>query len=154
YQGDIASFAAPQTADGFTGFDHIICNPPFFYTGQKSTKAGRATARHTEYLPFNLLAQQLERLLAPKGKISLILPLESLPDWRKALAQHSHLSLTHQCEVISVRGKAPKRVMQLVQHPKDTAGPSQSSQLVIREPDNNYSEQMQALTRNFYLFMT
>ena len=29
YQGDIASFPAPRTADGFTGFDHIICNPPF-----------------------------------------------------------------------------------------------------------------------------
>ena len=53
-----------------------------------------------------------------------------------------------------MRGKAPKRVLQLLQHPKGTTGPSQPSQLVIRETDNNYSEQMQALTRNFYLFMT
>ncbi|MGI2257904.1 tRNA1(Val) (adenine(37)-N6)-methyltransferase [Shewanella sp. GXUN23E] len=154
YQGDITGFVAPQTAGGMAGFDHIICNPPYFETGPQSAKAGRAVARHTESLPFHVLAQQLQRLLAPQGQASLILPLASLPAWREAVAQHSALQLIRQCDVISVRGKAPKRALLLMQHSQSAAGALKQDQLVIREPDNSYSEQMHALTRNFYLFMT
>ena len=48
---------------------------PSFENGQKvnQSQAGQPPA-NTESLSFTLLAQQLQRLLAPKGQISLILP--------------------------------------------------------------------------------
>ena len=142
---DVEKFAEQQ----LDKFDHIICNPPYFDTGPRSDKAGRATARHTGQLDFCTLAQVFDKLLAQDGQISMILPRESLSVWINAM-QPTSLRIWHRCEVISVRDKVAKRVLLLLGRGMVEEG---HSQLVIRERDNSYSTEMTALTRDFYLFM-
>ncbi|MCL2913559.1 methyltransferase [Shewanella corallii] len=144
--GDISEIATKQSQR----FDHIICNPPYFETGPQSDKTGRATARHTDKLTFAALTRAFDGLLSEQGKITLIMPIESLAAWNKALEQTPQLTLLHQCDVVSVRGKVAKRVLLLLG--RNRATPVQS-QLVLREPNNSYSQEMIALTRDFYLFM-
>lgn len=151
-EGDIRYLADELSG----GFDHIICNPPYFETGPQSEKQGRASARHTGSLPFSALIAAIDKLLSDKGLVSLILPLESLPAWQTALADCQHLVQSHICNVISVRGKAPKRALLQLSRPL-AAGQTESvvkTELIIRETDNSYSQQMTELTRDFYLFMS
>ncbi len=55
-------------------YDLIVCNPPFFENGMKSSNYDRTRARHTETLSFNELFFHSERLLDTKGKLIVIFP--------------------------------------------------------------------------------
>ncbi|BDM63524.1 tRNA1(Val) (adenine(37)-N6)-methyltransferase [Shewanella sp. NFH-SH190041] len=141
----IQQFVLPHNALA----DHIICNPPYFETGPKSVKTGRAMARHTDTLGFTELLEAISRLLSNKGQASLILPTQSLSAFRSALTTQPNLHLIRRCELISVQGKAANRVLLLLG--RQPIPECQTEQLVIRERNNQYSEQMISLTRDFYL---
>jgi hypothetical protein len=58
-------------------YDLIISNPPFFLRSSKPAHSSRAAARHAdEALPFSELAGCSARLLAPHGRLCVVLPVQ------------------------------------------------------------------------------
>lgn len=137
----------------FSTYEHIICNPPFFANGPQSSLSERAQARHTDSLSFEHLLFCIEKLLDPHGKASLILPMQSISIFTIALKQ-SALYIAQQQQIISVRGKTAHRYLLLLK--KHSTHPSRTqilSPLIIRETNNQYTQEMINLTRDFYLYM-
>lgn len=56
-------------------FDLIVSNPPYFVNSTKAPEESRNTARHTDTLTHQELIEQAMRLLAPTGKLCIILPV-------------------------------------------------------------------------------
>ncbi|QUN05201.1 methyltransferase [Shewanella yunxiaonensis] len=144
YQSSIQQF---NGIDG--GYDHILCNPPYFEHGPKSSSVSRAAARHTQHLNFTELAQAIARLLQPEGVASLILPVASIESLRQQLQSQGLLCL--QQTLVSARpDKSPNRCLLLIGW-HTVANLPLSGPLWIREADGQYSAKMRQLTQDFYL---
>lgn len=68
----------------FEKFDNIISNPPFFATGELAPDPARAAARHQGHLTPQAFMAKAARLLAPGGRVSVIIPTDLGPDWEFA----------------------------------------------------------------------
>ncbi len=134
-------------------FDHIICNPPYFETGPKSSQNARAQARHTQSLSFAQLQSCISQLLSPQGLASLILPIVEAKRFILLLDNHG-LTLLHNTKVSTVEGKAPSRNLLLIGHNTpivQNITPPLANSLSIRNKQGHYTQQMIELTRDFYL---
>ncbi|MBD1572798.1 tRNA1(Val) (adenine(37)-N6)-methyltransferase [Vibrio sp. S17_S38] len=129
-------------------FDRIICNPPYFTSGELALDHARAQARHTITLSHQALLTACKRNLTKKGKASFILPkVEGTAFIELALSQYWFLSRL--CHVHTTSKKASYRLLlELTLIPTEI----ESSELVIHQ-DNQYSEAFITLTQAFYLKM-
>lgn len=140
---DIRTFQAPY-------YDLIISNPPYFVHGQILPDASRQRARHTGELDQTALLQSAERLLAPLGKLALVLPVEQ-GEQLVALAGELGWHLQRRCLVETKRGKTPNLVLLLLSRkPTEMV----EERLCLRETDNRYSSEFIALADEFYLRMS
>ncbi|GLT18485.1 tRNA1(Val) (adenine(37)-N6)-methyltransferase [Vibrio zhanjiangensis] len=129
-------------------YDAIICNPPYFDTGETSSKKQRAIARHTLTLNHQALLTKVLTLVTEEGKAWFVLPEA---EGRKfiELALSIGWNLTKLCEVQSTDRKPPHRL--LIQLAQIDTG-LESQQLII-QTNNAYTEDFIALTQDFYLKM-
>ena len=130
-------------------FDVIISNPPYFVDSQLPPDQQRSMARHTATLSFKELTDGVLRLLAPKGRFSLILPPAETE--RFLSAARGRLFITRRTEIHSTPTSGVKRVMTELQT-DPPAEPAISEQIIIE--DNGmlgYSDKYKALTKDFYL---
>ncbi|QSX29235.1 tRNA1(Val) (adenine(37)-N6)-methyltransferase [Shewanella cyperi] len=145
-EGDVQQLAL-DTPPLANGFEHIVCNPPYFSSGPQSSKQGRAQARHDNNLSLDKLLRIIAQLLTPLGRASLILPTDA-EGALLAAADGAGLCLSRRTLVQSVPGKAPNRLLLEI-------GPGQQilehASLCIRDETGHYSHEMAALTRDFYL---
>ena len=140
---DIRTFQAPY-------YDLIISNPPYFVHGQTLPDAARQRARHTGELDQTALLHSAERLLAPLGKLALVLPVEQ-GEQLITLAGEQGWYLQRRCLVETKRGKTPNLVLLLLSR---KATETMEEQLCLRETDNRYSSEFIALADEFYLRMS
>nr|WP_321271098.1 tRNA1(Val) (adenine(37)-N6)-methyltransferase [uncultured Tolumonas sp.] len=140
---DIRTFHAP-------GYDLIISNPPYFMHGQTLPDSTRQRARHTGELDHAALLQAAEHLLAPLGKLALVLPVEQA-EQLVSLAGELGWHLQRRCLVETKRGKTPNLVLLLLSR---KATEMVEEQLCLREVDNRYSAEFIALAEEFYLRMS
>ena len=140
---DIRTFQAPY-------YDLIISNPPYFVHGQTLPDAARQRARHTGELDQTALLHSAERLLAPLGKLALVLPVEQ-GEQLITLAGELGWYLQRRCLVETKRGKTPNLVLLLLSR---KATETMEEQLCLRETDNRYSSEFIALADEFYLRMS
>ena len=129
-------------------YDSIICNPPYFTTGEQSQKGERSTARHTDSLSFNDLLSQSKKLLSEKGRASFIL---SLFEGTKSIeiAKNNGFNLTKLTKVKTTEKKEVSRLLiELSLFPYNF----QENTLIIHSK-NGYSDAFIELTRAFYLNM-
>ncbi len=145
---NIASFN-PQSER----FDSIICNPPYFTSGEVSSIASRATARHTNQLSHQDLIGFCSELLIPGGKASFILPKYE-GDQFITLIESSLLSLTRLTQIRSTPTKPVSRLLIEItlnsNHNKSEA--VECAELLIHQ-GSNYSDAFITLTKDFYLKM-
>lgn len=82
-EGDVA---APPAALRGRGFEHVLCNPPWFRpgTGTAATDAGRETALR-EAAPLAAWTDLAARRLVPGGRLTLIHETARLPEVLAAL---------------------------------------------------------------------
>lgn len=141
-QGDIldTSFAP--------SFDAIICNPPYFNSGELSHDPQRATARHTNQLAHHALLVRAKSLLNDEGQACFILPVY---EGEQFIEQALTLSwqLKRRCTVQPIAHKPAHRL--LIELSLASASVIDSS-LVIHS-SSGYSEAFIALTQDFYLKM-
>lgn len=62
-------------------FDNILSNPPFFATGEVAPDPARAAARHQGSLTPDAFMAKAARMLAPDGRVSVIIPADLERDW-------------------------------------------------------------------------
>lgn len=139
---DVLTFTPPRR------FQRIICNPPYFNSGEQSRQSQRATARHTDSLRHDALLESCYRLLEDNGRASFVLPItEGQQFIELALNEGWHLSRL--CRVQPSEKKPVHRMLfELAKQPCVT----EESHLIIRSAQG-YSDQFIQLTHEFYLKM-
>ncbi|MDV6252482.1 tRNA1(Val) (adenine(37)-N6)-methyltransferase [Vibrio sp. EA2] len=139
---DVLSFSPKKL------FQRIICNPPYFNSGEQSKQSQRAAARHTDSLPHDALLRRCYQLVEENGKASFVLPITEGEQFIELALQQSWY-LSRLCHVQPSEKKPVHRLLfELAKQPCDT----QKSHLVIHSSDG-YSDHFVQLTREFYLKM-
>lgn len=134
-QADFRTFKA----DGL--FDAIVSNPPFFASGLPAPDLRRSAARHEDTLPADAFMRSAAGLLAPGGKVCVILPADRMAAWTFA-AEVQGLRCADLCELQTKPGAAPKRVVATFSR----AAAGQTRRLLAMN-----SEEYKSLTFPFYL---
>ncbi len=149
YNQDIIDFS--KTAKQH--YDLIVSNPPFFENSLKAACDHRTQARHTDTLSFQALLQSAQALLAPQGRIVLILPANVTQEIAQLAATHG-LAMTH---ILWVRGNDSqpiKRAILSLSFVSSSSVPAPHEQeLVIEQARHQYTADYIALTQAFYLKM-
>jgi tRNA1Val (adenine37-N6)-methyltransferase len=129
-------------------YDLIVSNPPFFSNGVKAPLENRAQARHSDSLPLNVLISGAAGLLQEKGRIALVLPIESLQEI-ESLAQSNGLFLSRLCRVKPNPVKPEFRILIELTNRQNSL---QEENLMIEfEKHHDYTPVYKELTRDFYL---
>jgi tRNA1Val (adenine37-N6)-methyltransferase len=128
-------------------YDLLVSNPPYFAHSLKSPDNGRNFARHNDSLTLADLFKKSVSLLNPQGKLSVILPFETL-EKVNILATENQLFLCRKTSVVSVSNQPPKRI--LLEYSLQNTD-LQEHELHIEKSPKVYSEEYIALTKDFYL---
>lgn len=130
-------------------YDLIVSNPPYFEEGVKCATPERDRARYTTSLDHHALLEIAATLITEEGFFCVVLPVDAGDAFtRKAQSIGWHLRL--RTDVAETEGRLPHRVL-LAYSPRP--GEFFADRLVIRGPDQRYSESYTALTQAFYIFM-
>lgn len=130
-----------------SGFDHILCNPPFYTEDTQSPDEQRKTARNSSVLPFGELIGSVERLLRPEGRFHVVLPTDAEPAFTN-LCMLSGLYQERLCRVRTTQKKAPKRILGTYSY--KSSFQTEFEELVLME-NGCRSKGYQELTADFYL---
>jgi tRNA1Val (adenine37-N6)-methyltransferase len=95
-------------SNGF--YDLIVSNPPYFRNSLKAPTKSRNMARHTDTLSHDTFIEKSAQMLNPDGRLAVILPFESENDFEDFCWQNK-LYLNRYCEVSSIEGRPPKRIL-------------------------------------------
>jgi len=129
-------------------FDLIVSNPPFFELTHKEDSP-RNTARQQSDLTFEELIFHSKRLLAEKGKLSVIIPYESEMNFITIASKHKLFPE----KIMRIKGNETtpvKRSLLLFSRNKPIP---ETSELTIEISRNVYTEEYVGLTKDFYLKM-
>ena len=143
YHEDFNHFCIAES----TLYDLVVCNPPFFSRSLKSADFAATLARHDVALSFEQLISGTRKILAPAGRLSVIVPVDAYDEFRET-ARLSGFYLSRKSVVIPKTGKPPKRL--LLEFSVEPTFPV-TEDLVILQGNNKYSDQFVALTKDFYL---
>lgn len=130
-------------------FSGIICNPPYFNSGEQSKNQHRATARHTDTLSHDQLLDACFNLLSDEGEASFVLPKvegEQFID----IAQQKGWHLNRICQIQSTTKKPCHRLLFTL---CKQAVSLNTEHLIIHSETGGYSKDFIALTKDFYLKM-
>lgn len=83
-------------------FDSIVSNPPYFGAGLLAPDRRRAAARSDSAMPPEAFMKKAAELLAPGGKVSIIIPADRVETWRTAAT----FAALHPDEIINIKTKA------------------------------------------------
>ena len=149
----VQSFAADflekcSQNDSLKLFDSIVSNPPFFEQSLKNPDQRKATARHTDSLPFADLFECASQLLSDDGVFSVIIPVEKL----ESFSSNAYLSgfyITRQCMIKTTLKKPAKRC--LLTFKKHLPTSVERTEFYLQNDDGTRSDWYRNLTGNFYL---
>ena len=129
--------------------DLIVSNPPFFSDSLKPDRPEKEISRHDTLLGLGELVSGVRKLLTPKGKFCVILPVEESHKLQKSCME-TGLHLYRICRVRPTTNLPVKRhLLEFGWNPFETV---QESELTIeRDARHIYTEEYRALTREFYL---
>jgi tRNA1Val (adenine37-N6)-methyltransferase len=133
-------------------FDLIVSNPPFFIDSQKAPSLRRNTARHNDTLEYEDIIDGTISILAPGGRLALILPVEESRVFERK-ANLKGLELTRLCLVRSLPDTPPKRALMEFSFSNnlvDSAAAITTEELVI-QTKSDFTQEYKSLTCKFYL---
>lgn len=134
---------------GTASFDTIICNPPYFNSGEQARISSRAVARHTSMLTHPDLLSCCQQLLTENGKASFVLPIVEGLEFVE-LAKKNKWFISRLCKVQTTSSKGCSRL--LIELSRQVTCYEESI-LTIHAPSGQYSQDFIALTQDFYLKM-
>ena len=145
HQADIQQWQSPQTRR----YELIVSNPPFFAEGVPCATSRREQARYTTTLDHTTLLTCAAESITEEGFFCVVLPVD-VGNAFVQRAQNMGWHLRLRTDVAETEMRPPHRVLMAF---SPTAGECFSDRLVIRGPEQQYSEGFTALTEDFYLFM-
>ncbi len=130
-------------------FDAIITNPPYFVDSLLNPNEGRARTRHTVSMGYTDLLDGAARLLAPAGKLHLVLPVNEAATFIELAAKYD-LHCNKRMIVRPTPEKPPARVLMSLQHGNPLS--CEETEMVIEKGGRHlYSDEYVSLTKDFYL---
>lgn len=130
-----------------TRYDLIVTNPPFYNATLKPEDNARASARHYDSLPFVDITRFADVYLSENGILSVIYPSNCEENIMLGISVSS-LRFHTICDVYTKDNKPCKRRMASFSK-QDTEVINEH--IIIRNTDNEYSEEYRHLTSDFYL---
>ena len=138
------------TREATQKYDLIASNPPFFSGGTLSDSLSRNDVRHTIKLPNGELLSCARRLLAPGGRLAVILPyIEGLRFQEQA--ESYGLYCNRITEVHPKKGKPVERL--LLEFSMEQKALVKEELIIQFDKRNDYTADYIALTKEFYLNM-
>ena len=129
-------------------YDIIVSNPPYFPCPHSHKEKEGAQARYTHKLSFAELADNVVRLLSPKGSFYVIFPIHEGAYFTNE-AEKKKLYLTNYTWVkTSSRKKFPKRILMRFESHRQR---DINDNLFVIQSDNRYTDEYKALTRDYYM---
>ena len=144
-----------------TLYDIIITNPPFYEGDLKSPDENKNTAAHSTALSWNLLIENVAKLLNDSGSFYVLVPTLRAYTMQKLCDTHG-LQLVAEVLVHNTAKNLPIRAMQkfVKQHAGqiDTEKTNdviqvKRTKIYIKDADNNYSPEFIALLKDYYLHL-
>jgi tRNA1Val (adenine37-N6)-methyltransferase len=129
-------------------YDLVISNPPFFTRSLKSPDEKRNISRHNDSLSFDELIDCSSQIMMPGAGLWVILPVkESHEIIRIATGAGMHLHSLYRISTV-VRKSHHRNILQF----KMTTCPEPEDKvIIIRNPDNTFTDDYRLLTHDFYL---
>ncbi len=137
-------------ATGIRLYDCIVSNPPYFIDSFKCPDKQRNQARHTDTLSLEELIGGSKRLLAPQGKLCLILPFDQREILLSIIYKKS-LFLHKETTVLPTPASRPKRL--LVEISDTPAAEVRVSTLTIEKERHTYTDDFTALVKDYFLHL-
>lgn len=132
------------------GFDLIVSNPPYFCLPHTHREKQGIEGRYSHLLPFDELAESVIRLLTPKGRFCVILPIHEAAHFANQ-AEKRKLYLTKYVWIKTTnRKRFPKRILMQFELERAEISDSDDPILVI-QGDNSYTKEYVELTRDYYI---
>lgn len=145
HQSDIKQWHLQHTER----YELIVSNPPYFDKGVSCATPEREHARYTTQLDHSSLLQCAADRITEQGFFCVVLP-ESIGQAFVLQAEQQGWHCRFRANITEHEGKPPHRVLLGL---SPSAGEFFAEQIVIRGPDQRYSEAYTGLTQDFYLFM-
>lgn len=144
-----------------TVYDIIITNPPFYEGDLKSPDENKNTAAHSTALPWNILIENVAKLLTDGGSFFVLIPTLRAHTMQKLCHNHG-LQLVEEVLVHNTAKTLPIRAMQ--KFTKLRVGQMNAEKTIdipqvtrtkifIKDTDNNYSPEFNALLKDYYLHL-
>ena len=142
-------------------YDVIITNPPFYEGDLKSPDENKNTAAHSTALPWNLLIENVAKLLNDSGSFYVLVPTLRAYTMQKLCDTHG-LQLVAEVLVHNTAKNLPIRAMQKfvkqqtgqIDTEKTNDIPQvKRTKIFIKDADNNYSPEFIALLKDYYLHL-
>jgi tRNA1Val (adenine37-N6)-methyltransferase len=131
-----------------TKYDIIVSNPPYFPCPKTHKEKEGSQARYTHKLSFCDLAEGIIRLLSPKGKFFVILPIHEGSCFTNE-AEKRNLFLTNFVWVkTTTRKKIPKRILMQFEFSRK---PFSEDAVLVIQSDDTYTDEYKQLTKDYYL---
>lgn len=132
-----------------SGYDFIVCNPPFFHNHLQAAQQQRNQARHSISLTKEELATAIRQLLAHEGLCCIMYPANEWGAWQEAALQEG-LFAQQLLYVKPTPGKAPNRIIGCYGKAPFNV---QETDLVIYAAPQVYSTPFRQLLQAFYLHL-
>ena len=139
---------------GSTGgdlYDLIISNPPYFTNSLKSAHTIKNSVRHADSLPQGQLILAAERLLAPSGRLAIILPCNEAQEFMRKVSLINELHLSRLCAVRTTPSKPVRRYMMEFARGEARLGEQVEEESLVIQDVNGYTEEYRALTGGLYI---
>ena len=128
-------------------YDTIISNPPYFIDDLKTDNPQKNIAKHSVALNYAELINGISFLLNKNGCAFIAIPAFNYPLLMNEAEKHN-LFVNNKTDVISIAGKAA--YLSLIKLSRKE-GLLIEETLTISNPDNSFTSEYTALTKDFYL---
>ena len=142
-------------------YDVIITNPPFYEGDLKSPDENKNTAAHSTALPWNILIENVAKLLTDGGSFFVLIPtlraytMQKLCD-TNGLQLEEEVLVHNTAKTLPIRAmqKFTKKNMAQMDVEKTNVVPQvKRKKIFIKDTDNNYSPEFNALLKDYYLHL-
>ncbi|HEY6502969.1 MAG TPA: methyltransferase [Chitinophagaceae bacterium] len=133
-------------------YDIIVSNPPFYENELTSPDAKKNIAHHDEGLLLPELLEVTRAVLAPGGRLYLLLPYKRMTEAGLLLQKHL-FSVTHTALVRQSAQHGYLRVFIEAEHSGNSNINYPKDEIIIKNEKNEYTKEFTELLKDYYLYL-